>query len=460
MTRTKRASRRADGATSDKTTTKDLQLDPRGDGMYSGTFRWLETKKFAQLPAFPSLGSQVCLTSGWEGFLRSRSSRTTNLVEIATQDPSCLDALSFPITFAHVATLLSLMDARTQEKHVVVLGATRKAEQRVWAITDYWLELAHLFSETQLTLWFIGPEVDSQCPTKPMPRNLRVQHIQGKFLEFRNNPASNVLTPSNTVLIGYNTGFGNFVESERHELLFSWLPDLYDIADSGFPAIFTCANDYADMKGEFAVQSRVVGAKMLLLPQQNPFSAASHLHEEGKRETAWSRGNSFLYAIQGVDSSRRVRIASRDVKKLQDRLDEELDLHLIDTLGRHFYKGMVLTKEQASRCKALNGSSTTSSTTKPKTAVSTNASAESQLQTPPFQILPGQGPKDNVILVHVPEVKSAQERIAVDVADTALTVYVPDKYLLRTKLPFAVENNGSVQVALSTPFLQIHVTRV
>ncbi|RLN83773.1 hypothetical protein BBJ28_00017898 [Nothophytophthora sp. Chile5] len=41
---------------------------------------------------------------------------------------------------------------------------------------------------------------------------------------------------------------------------------------------------------------------------------------------------------------------------LQKRLDADLDMHLQDECGRHFYKGMVLTKAQASRCKALNGS--------------------------------------------------------------------------------------------------------
>ncbi|RLN92557.1 hypothetical protein BBJ28_00007098 [Nothophytophthora sp. Chile5] len=342
-----------------------LKLDPRGDGMYSGTFRWLESKTFPPLPSFPARGNgkpPVDLTGGWQEYLASRGSSAADggLVATATRDPSCLDALSFPVTFLHVTQLLSL--CRGSELHVLIIGASQKAEQRVWRTTDYWSEIAAFYAEMQVTLHFIGPEVHEhdddrdKARTSALPLNMTVCHFRGTFGDFQDSQCYSDCTPETSVIVGYNTGFGNFIDSQHHDLLFSWLPDLYRIAESGIPAIFTCANDYADMSGEFAVQSRVIGARMLLLPKQNPFSAASHLHEEGQRDTAWSRGSSFLYAIHGFDKDRRVDIACGDVAALQKRLDADLDMHLQDECGRHFYKGMVLTKAQASRCKALNGS--------------------------------------------------------------------------------------------------------
>ncbi|KAE9035360.1 hypothetical protein PR003_g7674 [Phytophthora rubi] len=314
-----------------------LKLDPRGDGMYSGTFRWLESKAFPQLPPFPVRG--VDFAGGWGKFLASRScpSDHVDLVATATYDPSMLDALSFPITLLYVAQLLQLCTG--SELRVLVVGASQKAEQRVWRITSYWNEVAAFFAKKSVMLFFIGPEVDEQDADRhkdDLPENLKVRHFRGTFGNFQDSQAFSDCTPETSVIVGYNTGFGNFVDSRRHELLFSWLPDLYRIADSRIPAIFTCANDYADMNGEFAVQSRVIGAEMLLLPKQNPFSAASHLHEEGQRDVAWSRGSSFLYVVRGVDMTRRVEIASGDVLALQKRLDAELDIHLQDNLGRHF----------------------------------------------------------------------------------------------------------------------------
>ncbi|KAE9340396.1 hypothetical protein PF008_g11143 [Phytophthora fragariae] len=399
-----------------------LKLDPRGDGMYSGTFCWLESKAFPQLPPFPVRG--VDFAGGWGEFLASRScpSDHVDLVATATYDPSMLDALSFPITLLYVAQLLQLCTG--SELRVLVVGASQKAEQRVWRITSYWNEVAAFFAKKSVTLFFIGPE-DSQ--------------------------AFSDCTPETSVIVGYNTGFGNFVDSRRHELLFSWLPDLYRIADSRIPAIFTCANDYADMNGEFAVQSRVIGAEMLLLPKQNPFSAASHLHEEGQRDVAWSRGSSFLYVVRGVDMTRRVEIASGDVLALQKRLDAELDIHLQDNLGRHFYKKMVLTKEQASRCKALNGS---------QTQVNDAAGHQTELETPRFELMPGQRENEVVAAILVPKMKSVSERIAVDLSDSVLTVFVPGKYLLKTKLPFQVDaGDDSLRAVLTPPILRVSLRK-
>lgn len=432
----------------------DLKLDTRGDGMYSGSFRWLESKQFPRLPAFSSVTTAelplgVDLGQGWNSYLKTRGS---NLVSVATKDPSCLDALSFPISFVHVAHQLGLLRQTSHETtRILVLGATRKAEQRIWMITDYWSEIAHCFPQQQIVLWFIGPEVDSNCATtkRCLPKSMHVQHFRGTFRSFQDTQAGADCTPTNTILIAYNAGFGNFVDSNRHDLLFSWLPDLYAIADSNLPAVFTCANDYADMNGEFAVQSRIIGSKMLLLPQQNPFSAASHLHEEGKRETSWSRANSFLYAIRGSDTNRRFLLKVGDLKSLETRLDADLDLQLTDALGREFRNGTVLSKNQAAAQNRAQRAAT--NPTSKQSAVQTKG-----LETPHYEMRPGNGEK-LLVVVFLPKVTSPSEPMAVDVSDSMLTVFVPGKYLLQLQLPCVVQPQP-LGARLTLPWLHILLT--
>lgn len=482
-----RRSAEGNQATHERTHQKHLQLGPCGDGMYSGTFRWLESKRFPPLPAAPR--DPVELRKGWQGYLSSRSDAAHDLVATATRDPSMLDALSFPVTLLYVAELLQLpCFASTNQGeaiNVLVVGASRKAEQRVYANTDYWSEVAASCPSRRMNLYFIGPEVDEDVTSKrrdtTAPSNMTVDAFHGTFGGFQSSTAFTTCGPANTVIIGYNTGFGSFIDAGSsggdHRLLVSWLPDLYAIAESGIPAVFTCANDYCDMNGEFAIQSRVVGANMLLLPQQSPFSAASYLHEEGKQETAWSRASSFLYVVQGVDPKRRVQLDPRDdrvVAKLHARLDADIpDLHLIDAVGRHFYMGMVLTKEQAARCKALNGATTnnvgtnTAAASKPTADTkeapappSKTSAAPTKLATPRYEILPGARDKEIVVRVLVPDVRSpAVDKIAVDVNGSALTLLVQDKYLLRADLPFSVARDAPVRAELAPPFLLIALHR-
>lgn len=445
--------------------TQHLKLDPRGDGMYSGTFRWLETKRFLELPVRSAPLEPSTLTGGWGKLLAARSDAHTKLADLAAQDPSCLDALSFPVTLAHTAQQLGLWHQSDIEKHVLVIGASCKAEQRVWRITDYWHELLHFFPRTEITLWFIGPEalVDGQEKLSAKQNSrLRARHFRGTFGNFQDAHASHECTPENTIIVGFNTGFGNFVDSNHFALLFSWLPDLYRIADSRIPAIFTCANDYADMNGEFAVQSRIIGADMLLLPQQNPFSCASHLHEEGQRDTAWSRGNSFLYAIRGCDPERRVHLAPGDTATLQKRLDADLDLHLEDALGRHFYRGTVLSKEQAARCKAIQERKASSSSRKASSSASAESTSSERISSetyerPNLQLLPSPWSDREVLaLVHIPKVLSPMELWTATLSDSTLNVLFPGKYELHERLPFEAED---ARVVFALPFLHVILTR-
>ncbi|KAJ1484009.1 hypothetical protein T484DRAFT_1798380 [Baffinella frigidus] len=67
-----------------------------------------------------------------------------------------------------------------EELTVVVLGATAKAEERVWRDTACWQELAQLLPARQIHLWMVGPEVSSTAvpPSVAQPRNLNVSLLR------------------------------------------------------------------------------------------------------------------------------------------------------------------------------------------------------------------------------------------------------------------------------------------
>ena len=354
----------------------DLQLDQRGDGMYSGTFRWTETKMFRTLPSFPSY-LVPDLSHGWQSYLNTRENTTIKdsievndtkkvlpLVDEARQDASFLDALSFPITLISILHQLKLCQQTLSELHIVVLGGTVKAEQRIYLQTEYWEEIGNFFPGIDtIHLWLTGLEIEQDKMKKSKSdKKLQVHLVRGSvgalFKKYSFDAAC-------TVCIGYNTGFGNFIESQRYELLWSWWDDLSLLSKSGLPVIFTCANDYADVNGEFAVQSRLLGSKFLILPKQNGFSAASHLHESGQEETSWSRANSFYYVIQGCDNTRKQHVLPNSSKEqrqvmLNERLNEEYEWTCIDALGRSFYKGNILSVEQTKQVLEARGNNSES----------------------------------------------------------------------------------------------------
>ncbi|ETW08234.1 hypothetical protein H310_00874 [Aphanomyces invadans] len=468
----------------------DIQLDQRGDGLYSGTFRWTDRKAFPPLPPRHP-GATIPtdpLERGWQGYL-SQCHGTHNIVPMAAQDPSFLDALSFPMTFVYAAKALHLMDTGGgQDRHVVVIGATVKAEQRIFDLTKYWNEITAFFPELRMTLWFVGPEVvphrgfHASSSTTTFLEVRFVQATAGSFLATH----SSTLTPHNAVMVGYNTGFGNFIESNRFDLLWSWLPDLMAIADSNIPTVFTCANDYADLNGEFAIQSRLVGANFVLLPKENPFSAASHLHEENKKDTAWSRANSFLYVVQGGDLARRHHLNHGDLAGLNSRLDEPLDLHFQDRLGRHFFKGMVLSKDQAARSKLLQqlhgANSRTlpcpgSTGTPPSVDLATVTSAIKEcvvgdaddnqgshdIATPEYTIVSNAAKTDMRITISTPSMETSQN-MQLDVSGRALRFVVPGMYFLELDLPWDVASSGDAMQAVyvkktRTLCIELHSTQ-
>ena len=284
---------------------------------YSGTFRWAAGKKFMELPmlsmkgvapweasdkGFPaSEGSRVNCAKGWGPYLTSRVP-DPKVIEKVKADPSVLDGLTYPVSAG--CLLKSLKYPIPDEMTVVVLGAANRAEERVARETAYWGEIA-ICLRCRVHVVMCGPEVseDGSLPN-PNPYT-KMTLFKGTFLSYQ---ARYKPTVSDTVLITYNGGFGNFVESNRFDLLESWHDDLRAIVESEIPAFFTQANDYADLNGETALMAHIFGARFVVLPTQNPFSAASHLSEPDKPD-AWACANFSFYGIQGVDPKRAMNVS-------------------------------------------------------------------------------------------------------------------------------------------------------
>eukprot|EP00929_Paragymnodinium_shiwhaense_P046901 TRINITY_DN23845_c0_g1_i1.p1 TRINITY_DN23845_c0_g1~~TRINITY_DN23845_c0_g1_i1.p1 ORF type:complete len:646 (-),score=85.92 TRINITY_DN23845_c0_g1_i1:25-1962(-) len=300
----------------DKAARLKSDIDETVDGRSPGTFRWSSTRVLPDLPALPrSAMSFAHVTArGWGPYLAARGG--TQLVTQGQSDPALIDSLSFPLSLAwalkEVDALAPTKVRDTDRLHVVVLGATSKAEVRVWEHTNYWSELDSFFEQRPtIKYYFVGPELDSSS-------EMEIVQMQPpcatRFLQ--KHPE---LTPANTVCVTYNGGFGNFISSGRDELLWSWLPDLLFLADSGFLCVFFCANDYADLQGESVVHSELIGSYFAMEPCRNPFSMATTYGgapqtsadpEAGDME--WFRGNSFAYVTQGSDVSLRKPLDASD----------------------------------------------------------------------------------------------------------------------------------------------------
>ena len=248
------------------------QMDDRhDDGLYSGTFRWAKSKKFLPLPPPPA--NEADCMRGWFRYLSSRS-EDAGLVHFAKTDSSLLDSLSFSVTLVFVMQKLQLIPAGCKEYHIVMLGATSKAEERLLRETGYFWELAHQFPDVHIHLWVVGPEVSGTSTSPSGDRVPRDPEFSAGCRKkgWRHACPSNFsaslhhvdlatgagcarqfllerpwLTAENAALITYNGGFGNFIDSGRYDLLWSWMADLHFIAQSNIPAIFTQVRELASV---------------------------------------------------------------------------------------------------------------------------------------------------------------------------------------------------------------------
>eukprot|EP00466_Bigelowiella_natans_P002105 jgi/Bigna1/80257/fgenesh1_pg.69_\ len=159
----------------------------------------------------------------------------------------------------------------------------------------------------------------------------------GSFLRQRQRE----ILPENTLIVGFNTGYGNFVESKDKRLLEEWMADLRYLSDKKFRCLFTCANDYADLVGEFKVQALVLGANFDMLPFPNPFESATHLSdpESTPQTPKWARANSFIRSSHHHPE----KIVVTKTKNEGSAIDVELE----DSLGRVYKDGNITKKTRA-----------------------------------------------------------------------------------------------------------------
>lgn len=248
---------------------------------------------------------------------------------------SLIDCLSSPLTIGAMCKKLGVTNLKLDKLILVCIGCSGKAEERILKETNCWPELQYCFplSIKHIEVWFVGPEMTrSQSPSCTDKASERISfHLyKGTVIDFvrqHPNSISTNLVDQTSIFVGLNCGFGNWDPAvdvlNRFNLLMSWLNDLYFLTGTKIPLLFTCANDYADVVGETLVMSKILGAKYILIPCENRFSYAStlvqNLPKDNTKQSAveatadnYSRGNSFIYAVQSHDPRRRQKLNLKD----------------------------------------------------------------------------------------------------------------------------------------------------
>ena len=176
------------------------------------------------------------------------------------------------------------------------MGGNAKAEERIYCNTNYFEELTNFFPQHKFKLFFAGPEQSAQRSDKTVKKNDRLSAFfyratVGDFLLDNYESDEDIkrkLPMENTLFIGFNPGFGCGYEA----LLRSWCRDLIMLFNLGYKVVFTCANDYSDLRGETLVFQKVFQDRVnYFMPgQENPFRAVTHYTQEGRKEGSWSCG--------------------------------------------------------------------------------------------------------------------------------------------------------------------------
>jgi hypothetical protein len=342
----------------------DEELDGSG---YSGTFRWKASSSLPNMPPIsrllPSLLEpfQINLDKGWRSYFLSRGQYSSfpgaidsedsgdYLINFALKNLCLVDCMSFPLSIAHILSQCDRFDgAKSLAKYKVInilcTGCSQRAEERILRHTNAFEELLFLLPGFQhINLWLIGPEI-SETKTSFREysynnRKLTSNLFQGGMGQFFRSNSSYL--NGNSVVFGFNCGFGNFENPmpKKFDLLLSWISDLFFLTGTQLPLFFTCANHYADVSGEISIMYHILGASLILLPQENPFSFASTLippktqwGSKGAEPTEFSRGNSYFYGVQHCDKLRRKRInvnieeKSRILGSLINYLTQKIDI--------------------------------------------------------------------------------------------------------------------------------------
>jgi len=214
-----------------------------------------------------------------------------------------LDGLSYVLTLLFALQQLNLQPPKPGPLTLLVIGASSKAEERLMRDSTYWQELRHFLPGTSLELVFVGPEIALAAHgriSRHGPR-LTSRCFHGTLGELlRKEPHH---TAEDTIAVGFNTGMGNAsagMKKGGFSLMKSWLPDLMALLEMGLVGIFTCANDYSDLRGEMAIFSQLLDASFVLPPCKSPFKAATIVRESNDVQACeWSCSSCYVYAVRG-----------------------------------------------------------------------------------------------------------------------------------------------------------------
>lgn len=209
-----------------------------------GTFRWKIEKKFTYMKGQPI--PSYTPDQGWGRYLNDRSSSGFDAVKTAQNDLSMIDGLSFPLSIMYGMEKLDywkLHSSNESEIHILVLGATFKAEMRIMNETNYWRELESMPFRGTIHIWLVGPEMkvsrtDGNSISKNVGSRIVVHSIIGTFKDWKTDPtvvSQQLYQSPATLCVAFNPGFG----SGSADLMCSWCNDLLDIVDLNLPMLVT-----------------------------------------------------------------------------------------------------------------------------------------------------------------------------------------------------------------------------
>lgn len=309
------------GKTDEVTIKSDLipENDEMNSKEYLGTFRWKRSLKFPILPKITKPINYLTIAK-WSDFITARL--TQNQFE-----PYVIDALSYPLSVIYSLNevisnkFLSIDTLKEQDEiNIVILGASSKTECRIALESNYFDEIYYyllqmtLNKDIKVNLYFVGEEVPkTNSSTSTSNPNLTYYFSPlntGDFLK------ENIMSFSkkNTIIYGLNCGFG----AGYMKLTYSWFCDLIKLIKIGYVVIFTYTNDYEDKKGEVAIVKDVLGGKIVLFNNDNPFKSMTTYKSEDN-DNMWACGNYGYYVLQGGD-----RATVNKMSKLKKEDAEEI----------------------------------------------------------------------------------------------------------------------------------------
>lgn len=305
-------------------------LIPESDEMqskeYLGTFRWKRSLKFPILPKITKPINYLTI-SKWSDFINSRLAENQF-------EPYVIDALSYPlsiITSLNDVISKEILSADTfesqDEVNVVILGASSKTECRIAFESNYFDEIYYYFlqltknANIKVNLYFVGEEVPKTNSYSSTNNNNLIYYFSdlntGEFLK------EHIMNfnKKNTVLFGLNCGFG----AGYMRLTYSWYCDLIKLIKMNYVCIFTYTNDYEDKKGEIAIVKDLLGGKIVLYNDDNPFKSMTTYKSEDN-DNMWACGNYGYYVLQGGDKSTLTKMAKLSKNEVEDLIRKTITI--------------------------------------------------------------------------------------------------------------------------------------